>query len=272
VTADFEMRRALRYRAIMSDHTLSRPRIGVLGIDRTFDTAVGLSPHVCSRRQWIDRLVAAGGLPVIIPPRVERPIEYLDMVDAIVLPGGGDVDPQLYGQARHPLTDQSDTERDLWELELVQAALDEDRPILSICRGMQLLNVALGGTLHQHVPEVPGVSLEHFDTIAWDKSSHAITIADNSRLAQALAPLVANRAERPVRVLVNSIHHQSVCDLGRSLHVTALSEDGVIEAVESPAHRFVVGVQWHPELLADDRQALGLFRALVQSLQATVAA
>jgi putative glutamine amidotransferase len=242
-----------------------RPRIGVLGTDRQFDSAIGVTPHVAVRRQWIDRLAAVGGLPVILPPLIASPEEFLELVDAIVLPGGGDVDPRLYGQSPHPQTVVLDPARDEWEIEVVRSAAAEDLPILSICRGMQLLNVALGGTLIQHLPDQPHIQHDHENVNSWDRPTHLVHLERKSRVAEAL---IAKHSRGPQEstLLVNSIHHQAVADLGDRLVATGVSDDGVIESVESSGHRFVVGVQWHPELLSDPGQAHGLFSALVQSL------
>jgi gamma-glutamyl-gamma-aminobutyrate hydrolase PuuD len=163
--------------------------------------------------------------------------ESLDSVRGIVLTGGTDVDPSLYGQERHPRTDEPDRERDDYESAVLRDALSRDTPVLAICRGMQLLNVVLGGTLLQHV------------------ENHKGTVHDVVR---------AGVPEAGERITVNSRHHQAVGELGRGLVVTGRDPaDGVIEEVRLPDRKFVVGVQWHPEEMPDDpvqRRLFEMFR------------
>lgn len=161
----------------------------------------------------------------------------LGQIAGLVLTGGTDVDPALYGQARRPETDQPDRERDEFELQLIHAALQRDMPILAICRGMQMLNVALGGTLHQHLEQVethrvrPPVAAPH-------EPVHPIEVLPGTLLARIIGAGVH---------YVNSRHHQAVDQLGRDLVVAARAPDGVVEALELPAQRFVLACQWHPE-------------------------
>jgi putative glutamine amidotransferase len=163
----------------------------------------------------------------------------LDGVDGLLLTGGDDVDPALYGEAPHPTCDVSEPGRDAFEIDLVRRALAADLPVLAICRGLQVLNVALGGSLIQDIPSEPGPVLQHDVAASPTTLAHAIAVAPGSRLAALVGP-DETRA-------VNSRHHQSVRAIGQGLVVTATSPDGIVEGAEVPAARFCVGVQWHPE-------------------------
>jgi len=163
----------------------------------------------------------------------------LDGVDGLLLTGGDDVDPAIYGEAPHPTYDVSEPGRDAFEIDLVRRALDADLPVLAICRGLQVLNVALGGTLIQDIPSEPAAHLQHDAKGPPTTLAHTVTLTPGSCLAALVGP-DDTRA-------VNSRHHQSVRVLGQRLVATATSPDGVIEGAEVPDARFCVGVQWHPE-------------------------
>jgi putative glutamine amidotransferase len=163
----------------------------------------------------------------------------LDGVDGLLLTGGDDVDPALYGEAPHPTYDVSEPGRDAFEIDLVRRALEKDLPVLAICRGLQVLNVALGGTLIQDIPSEPATLLQHDAEGPPTTLAHTVAVTPGSCLAALVGP-DETRA-------VNSRHHQAVRALGQGLVVTATSPDGVIEAAEVPTARFCVGVQWHPE-------------------------
>jgi len=169
----------------------------------------------------------------------EAAASVLAGVDGLLLTGGDDVDPALYGEAPHPSFDVSEPGRDAFEIDLVRRALDADIPVLAICRGLQVLNVALGGTLIQDIPSEPAALLPHDAEGPPTTLAHTVEVAPGSCLAALVGP-DATRA-------VNSRHHQAVRELGSGLIVTATSPDGVIEAAEVPAARFCIGVQWHPE-------------------------
>jgi putative glutamine amidotransferase len=187
----------------------------------------------------------AGGIPVIVPLlRPEAIAALLDRVDGICLPGGPDMQPSAYGEEPHPQLGPTEPRVDAVELALVRAADRRNLPILGICRGMQLLNVARGGTLHQHLPDVVGDTLQHRQPEHGSVTTHRVETAPHSRLRATLGG---------PRLEVNSFHHQAVRTLGDDLTATAWAEDGTIEAVEEPGDRLVLGVQWHAEgLLAHD--------------------
>lgn len=241
-----------------------RPRVAISGMGRQVTTFLDVAPHVTCRQQFIDLILAADCLPIIIPPLVIAPDEYLECVDGLIIPGGSDLDPALYGQKPHKETICIDPHRDRWEIELVRAALRNNVPILGVCRGMQLLNVALGGTLIQHLPDE-----SHKVTEEFHKPAHEVLVTPGSRVAQALGiahPQTTDGEQAEYALIsVNSIHHQAIERLGEGLEVTATARDGILEAIESYTHKFVVGVQWHPEFLDDPRQK-GLFAALAAAL------
>nr|MDT0661407.1 gamma-glutamyl-gamma-aminobutyrate hydrolase family protein [Micromonospora sp. DSM 115978] len=183
---------------------------------------------------YVRAVTAAGGRAVLLPPDAAD-ADVVPMLDGLVLAGGADLGPDLYGATPHPHT-RDRPDRDAGELVLLTAALAADLPVLGVCRGMQLLAVAHGGALHQHLPEVVGD--DRHQPAPGRYGSHPVRFAPGSLLAGLLGGAVE----------VNSYHHQAVTDPGRLLATGWSSPDGVIEAVEDPDRRFVVGVQWHPEL------------------------
>ncbi|MFD1715696.1 gamma-glutamyl-gamma-aminobutyrate hydrolase family protein [Amnibacterium flavum] len=198
----------------------------------------------------------AGGIPVLLPPHSPDPEavgRVLDGIDALVLTGGADVDPALYGADRHERTQDPRHDRDAWESALLAAAIDRDMPFLAICRGAQLLNVTLGGTLHQHLPDVVGS--EKYQPAPAVFGTVDVEVQHGSRLQRLLGSVGD-------RLTVHAYHHQAVDRVAEPLLVSARSDDGVIEALELPSARFGVGVQWHPEEDAADRR---LFTALVDA-------
>lgn len=186
----------------------------------------------------------AGGLPVVVPP-VEGSGELLDALDGLVFTGGSDLDPALYGQRAHPETTGVHRHRDRAELALIREALRRDMPVLGICRGMQLLNVALGGDLHQHLASATHKGPPGRYTF------HDVTVDAGTRLAEMLG----------AGTRTHSCHHQAPDRLGDGLRPSAHAEDGTVEAIELPQARFAVGVLWHPE--EDEVRGAPLFRELV---------
>ena len=204
--------------------------------------------------RYVAAVTASGGIPVLLPPAplIDQAVARLD---ALVLAGGGDVDPVRYGAQRDPSCGPASDERDSAELALAAAALAAGVPVLGICRGLQVLNVALGGTLHQHLPDLVGH--DGHAPVPGGYGAHEVSVAPGSRLASIL-----NRTDLTdhLPVVVPTHHHQAIDALGAGLAATAWATDGTIEAAElDPAqHPFAVGVQWHPEA-GDD---LSVFRAL----------
>jgi putative glutamine amidotransferase len=207
--------------------------------------------------QYFDAVTASGGIAVLLPPQQDPDAAapaVLDGLDGLILTGGLDVDPSLYGAERHPLTDPGRPERDAWELALFRGAEERRMPVLAICRGLQLVNVARGGTLHQHLPEALGT--ERYRVGGGVFATNEVAVQGGSRLAQLVG-------DGPIEV--HSYHHQGVDRLGDGLVVTARTDDGLVQAFESDGDGYVVGVQWHPEENREDRR---LFSGLVAEASA----
>ena len=206
---------------------------------------------------YLHAIEAAGGLPVVMPPLELGAVDqFLDRFAGICLSGGPDLDPAAYDERRHPELGPTEPQLDVFELELARRADARGLPTLAICRGLQALNVARGGTLHQHLPERPGASIEHRQGGPGARVTHSAEITPGSQL---------HRVMRRRRVRVNSFHHQAVSRLGTGLRAVAWSPDGVIEGIEAPARPFLLGVQWHAETLTARREHAALFEALVEA-------
>jgi len=199
----------------------------------------------------------AGGVPVAIPALgVESTDSLLEHLGGVLLTGGPDLDPELYGAPRHPQLGPTDRAIDAFELALCRNADERGIPILGICRGAQLLNVARHGSLHQHIPEISSGAIEHRQIDPGDRATHEVLVAPDSGLAQ-------TTGGGPVQV--NSFHHQAIERLGNDLRAVAWAQDGLIEAVEDVDGRFVLGVQWHAETLVARPEQLALFARLVEA-------
>jgi len=228
---------------------VTAPRVGISAEPVVHDGR----PMDTVNRVYIDSVVAAGGVPIVLPvldPSMASAV--LDGVDGLVLSGGGDIDPGTYGQEPAPELDVIDPARDAFELALVHEALERHMPVLGVCRGHQLLNVALGGTLIQHVDALTEVL--HQEKARPSHVIHQVHITAGSLLSAVVGTEDLG---------VNTLHHQVVQESGAGLQVVARSSDGFIEAVEGVGDLRVLGVQWHPELLQDLPGHLDLFRWLV---------
>lgn len=234
-----------------------RPRIGIT-LDSEEAGGYADAPWYALRRNYCSAILAAGGLPLPLPHQPEAVDEYLGLIDALVVTGGAfDVDPALFGAAERHATVRLKESRTAFETAMVDGALARDLPILGICGGAQLLNVVLGGSLIQHIPaEVPG-ALAHEQPNPRTEPGHAVAVVPGTLLARlAGAPGFG----------VNSAHHQAVRALGPGVVASAHAPDGVIEAIELPGRRFVLGVQWHPEFLIDAADA-AILNALVRAAE-----
>jgi putative glutamine amidotransferase len=196
----------------------------------------------------------------------ESPRKLLNEVDGLLLTGGGDVDPVFYGEDRHPLTDDAEPGRDEFEIDLARRAMSENVPLLAICRGAQVLNVAAGGTLVQDIPSAVESELRHSVTEPKDLECHEIDVVAGSKLSAVLG----DRLDGSCSCRVNSRHHQSVGRPGDGLVVNARAADGVIEGIEKPDATFCVGVQWHPENFWRSGEFKPLFEAFVQAARERV--
>jgi len=203
---------------------------------------------------YVDALRAAGGLGVLLAPGDDDPEALLERLDGLVLSGGGDLDPASYGGDGHARTYSVSSERDAFELALLRGALARGTPVLAICRGMQILNVALGGDLHPHLPDVVGDAVMHRASQT-EVASHPVRLETGSALAE--------RIGADALAKVPSWHHQGLRRLGTGLRPIAWAPDDVIEAVELRGEPQLIAVQWHPELAGASRQGRGLFAALV---------
>ncbi len=231
---------------------MTRPRIGLT----TYGPEGDALPSVSLPTAYVRAVALAGGQPVLLPPSDVAPDETLDWLDALVLTGGGDVDPAVHGAGSHPSVYGVVAERDAYELPLARAALARpELPLLGICRGMQVLNVAAGGDLGLHIPDARGESIAH-RLPPREPVTHPVAVDREGPLAA-----VYGETEFPVC----SWHHQEVRALGAGLRACARAADGVIEGLAVESHRFGLGVQWHPEMQIDDAPLQRrLFEALVR--------
>lgn len=232
-----------------------KPRIGISGYPRVVETVLGPTLLHTTTHWYVDAVVAAGGVALLLPAVAPDDVDdVLDGLDGVVLTGGGDVAPSRYGEEPLPETSGVDPLRDEFDLTLVRTALARDVPVLAICRGMQVTNVALGGSLVQHVPAVVGT--EHSLLDAPTDPAHDVELAPDSRLAAALGV---------TQLKVNSMHHQAVLEPAPGLRAVAWAGDGTVEAVEPEDGRPLVAVQWHPELMVEHREQQALFAQLVSA-------
>jgi putative glutamine amidotransferase len=236
----------------MNDATRSgRPLIGIGANLVRARWAVWDRPATLMAHTYIEMTAAAGCLPVLLPPQPDVE-EVVHRLDGLLLPGGGDVDPALYSAAEHPETGRLNPRRDAAEVALAGAALRTGLPVLGVCRGLQIINVVLGGTLHQHLPDIVGDKRHEPEPGVF--GAEPVRLEPGSQLAKIMDGETAT---------VPCHHHQAIDRLGDGLVVTARSGDGVIEAAELPGHPFALGVQWHAE--EEGGRADLLFGALVEA-------
>lgn len=243
-----------------------KPVIGITPSPSEDQLSHGTFTRYAMAAPYVEAVLAAGGVPIVLPPQDGHSRELLDTIDGLLLSGGGDVAPARFGDdIVHSTTYGVSPLRDRFEIDLVNEAIERDFPVLGICRGIQVLNVALGGTLIQDVPDQYQQSdLVHRQNeagLAPDEIGHEVTIVPDTLLAR-VAGGVATLG-------VNSFHHQAIRELAPPLQATACAPDGIVEGVELPTHHFVLGVQWHPELMfVRHREQLKSFAALVQAAEA----
>lgn len=237
-----------------------KPVIGITPSPTTLERPHGAFHTYGIADTYTTAIEAAGGIPVVIPPQDGNAAQLAGLVDGLLISGGGDINPIHYGEDAHPETGGIHQGRDHLEFGLLREAIANDIPTLCICRGIQVLNVVRGGTLYQDVPDLFGADLEHrqFATgIERQEPSHTVSAQEGSLLA---------RVYGATSIDVNSFHHQGLKDLGEGLVAIGWAPDGLIEAVELPGHRWLLGVQWHPEMMyAAHDEHLRPFRALVEA-------
>lgn len=222
------------------------------------ERAGNLRPIFGNNRSYVEAVLRAGGAPVLLPPVGDA--EAVDAMraslDGLLLSGGGDIDPAYYGERAIPETDQPERDRDFIEFALTRWALEQELPILGICRGMQLVNVALGGTLYQDLPtQVPEAERHNFAPLPGTTIAHTLRVTPGSKFAA-----IAGTS----RPQANSFHHQAVREPGAGVEIVARADDGIAEALEAPDYPFVVAVQYHPEAMdPSDEPSRRLFEAFV---------
>ena len=234
---------------------MAQPVIG-LTLDHEPQGGYSKFPWYAIRENYCQAVRHAGGLPILLPHDPDAASAYLDQIDGLIVTGGGfDVDPALFGATMRHATVTTKDRRTAFELAITRGAAGADKPVLGICGGQQLLNVALGGTLIQHIPdEVPG-ALAHEQPNPRTEAGHVVKIADGTLLRR-----ITGAAELPV----NSAHHQAVKQLAPGMIVDAVAPDGVVEGIEDPRRRFLIGVQWHPEYAISEGDTR-LFAAFIEA-------
>jgi len=235
------------------------PLIGISGITRAVDGTLRTGINVA----YASSVVRQGGVPLILSPLIgpENAEAALEPLHGLVLSGGEDIDPSAYGHTRHPQLGKVDAVRDAFELALFKAARERQLPVLAICRGIQLVNVAMGGTLWQDLPSERGGSVAHDPPLARTARSHSVGAVPGSRLARAVGVS---------KLTVNSFHHQAIREAAAGVIVSARSQDDVIEGIESPPGPWwLVGVQWHPEEFHTEAGGPdhGLFLSLIREAE-----
>lgn len=227
----------------------------IIGIGSDVQHVEGQRDRAFAYTTYIDSLRRAGAIPVVIPPQPENAAELVEGLDGLVLAGGEDCDPAIYGEEALPSVEPMDPRRQSNDLTLARVARERGIPTLGICLGVQVMNVAAGGTLVQDIDSQLGTEIRHA-SIPEDRARHDVIVEKGTKLAGILPSVELN---------VNSSHHQSVRTLGEGLRVTAHAPDGVVEGIEDPSHPFYLGVQWHPEDMSGEGSAVSLFAAFVDA-------
>lgn len=228
----------------------------LIGIGSDVQHVEGERDRAFTFMTYIESLRRAGALPVLIPPQPENAAELVESLDGIVLAGGEDCNPSLYGQECHPkVTEFMDERRQGNDFALAKAARERGIPTLGICLGLQMMNIAGGGTLVQDIDDEIGTEIQHASRPE-DRARHDVIVEKGTKLATIVPALELN---------VNSSHHQSIRDVAEGFRITAHAPDGIVEGIEDPRHPFYVGVQWHPEDMAGEGSAITIFDAFVKA-------
>lgn len=228
-------------------------------LKRTIPEDYPLQREMALGLKYLHAIEAAGGIPVVVPPlQADAAEQLLERVTGVCLSGGPDLDPVAYGARKHERIGPTWRQLDQFELALARAADDRRLPILAVCRGLQVLNVARGGTLHQHLPDVVGEQINHRQHEPDATATHWVTFAGESKLSRVLGRR---------RTKVNSFHHQAVDELGERLAITGRAPDGTVESLEATDREFVLAVQWHAECMVQRADQAALFRAFVEAAE-----
>lgn len=234
---------------------MPRPLIGITA--RHAPTTQGL-PAVQILRAYVSAIVEAGGAPILIPPDLPEDgwRSLLDRLDGILFSGGADIGLEHFDGEPHS-TVEVESVRDAIEIPLLRAAVDENKPFLGICRGLQVMNVALGGSLYTHILDQLPNALQHdWQDKPRDTLAHPVRVEEGTRLAEILGVSELH---------VNSLHHQGIKDLARNLKISAFAPDGLVEGIELPSHKFALAIQWHPEWITSHQEMRNLFKAFVDA-------
>jgi putative glutamine amidotransferase len=227
----------------------------LIGIGSDVDVTPGKRDRAFAYTTYIDSLRAAGAVPVVIPPQPENAAELIGALDGLVLAGGFDCDPGLYGEDRHPSVEPMDPRRQSNDLALAKAARDRGIPTLGICLGLQMMNVAAGGSLVQDIDSAIETEIQHASDPS-NRVRHDVVVEKGTHLSAILGQQEMN---------VNSSHHQAIRNVGQGFRVTAYAPDGIVEGIEDPKHPFYLGVQWHPEDMSGEDSASRLFGAFLEA-------
>lgn len=233
---------------------MAKPLIGIT----TYNTKNKFERDIAAvQHTYIRAVTQAGGIPILIPAILQEDElnELYGHLQGILFSGGGDISLKYFEGENHPSIHEVDENRDVTELSLLRQSVQHEKPFLAICRGLQVMNVALGGTLHTHIPDQIPNSLKH-DNQDFKLISHPVNIDEESSMAEIFGETLLH---------VNSLHHQAIKDLASNLRIVGHAPDGVIEAVELPDHPYALGVQWHPEWLTDQPAMQKLFKSFVDA-------
>lgn len=227
----------------------------IIGIGSDIESPEGKREHAFTYLTYVEAVRRAGAIPVLVPPQPENAEQLMQELDGFLLAGGDDCDPAVYGEERHPSVEPMDARRQANDLALAEASRKHQVPMLGICLGVQVMNIAAGGTLIQDIDTQHETEIRHASEPE-DRGRHDVIIEKGTHLASVLPANELN---------VNSSHHQAIRKVGEGLRVTALAPDGIVEGLEDPRHPFYLGVQWHPEDMTGEESASTLFAAFIEA-------
>ena len=234
---------------------MNKPVIGIT-LDEEEKQTYSKYPWYAIRKNYSESIENAGGTSIFLPNNIKDINNYLKIIDGLLVTGGDfDIDPKFYGEIKNSINVKTKKNRTEFEFIITTKALKKKIPVLGICGGQQLINVVLGGTLIQHIPDVIDSKINHEQENPRNEASHLVHIKKET---------ILHNFVKCSKMFVNSAHHQAVDKLGKSLVASAISEDGIIEAIESKAYNFCLGVQWHPEFLIDTND-IKILRSLITS-------